>query len=164
MLFPQSKAPAERDVRTITLADGQSFKIVVAKPTYVQRFNDEGRHLFVVARNGTGDTWSEYQLGRVRDVVLDWEEMYSEADRKIPFSVERLLALFAHDQQIADQVMAIVGEMYRPLARTSLEANGETPAASGEGPTSTPATPSASTEISTASPDSVEPLASPSVT
>ena len=163
MLFPQSKAAAERDVRTITLADGQTFRIVVSRPTYVQRFNDEGRHLFVVARNGTGDTWSEYQLGRLRDVVQDWEDMLGETGNKIPFTADRMLALFAHSQEVADQVMSIVNELYRPLARTALEANAGTPAASGAGPASTPATPSASTETSTASPPSDAPSDFPSV-
>lgn len=163
MLFPQSKAAAERDVRTITLADGQTFRIVVARPTYIQRFNDEGRHLFVIGRNGTGDTWSEYQLGRLRDVVQDWEEMYGETGNKIPFTADRMLALFAHSQEVADQVMSIVNELYRPLARTALEANAGTPAASGAGPTATPATPSDSTPTSTDSQGCAEASDFPSV-
>lgn len=163
MLFPSSKTAAERDVRTITLADGQTFKIVVVKPNYVQRFNDEGRHLFVMARSGTGDTWSEYQLGRLRDVVIDWEDMVTETGHKIPFTVDRMLALFAHDQSIADQVMAIVNEMYRPLDRTSLQANAGMPAASGEDKAdASTETPSGSTPASTLPPDSVGILASPS--
>lgn len=163
MLFPQSAAPAERDLRTITLADGQTFRIVVTRPTYIQRFNDEGRHLFVVARNGTGDTWSEYQLGRLRDVVQDWEDMLGETGNKIPFSVDRMLALFAHSQEVADQVMAIVNELFRPLVRTSLGAHAGTPAASGEAPRASSPTPPVSIPNSTDSPDCDEALAFPSV-
>jgi hypothetical protein len=163
MLFPQSAPALERDVRSITLADGQTFKIVVTKPSYIQRFNDDGRHLFVVARSGTGDTWSEYQLGRVRDVVLDWEDMHGPNGAKIPFTVDRLLSLFGQFPEVVDQVMAIVNEAFRPLARTSLGANAGTPAASGEDNPATPPTPPASTPNSTEPPASDEPSAFPSV-
>jgi hypothetical protein len=128
MIIPKSKSTAP-EPKTITLADGQTFTVLVAKPTFQQRFADEGRE--VLAYGGrTEDAWPEYRLGRIRDAIVDWQDVTNDKDQAIPFTAARLFTLMEAAPEIVTQVTAIANEAFRPLVL--MPPSPEPPATSGE--------------------------------
>ena len=128
MIFPRSTAETPQP-KTVTLADGQTFTVLVVKPNYQQRFNDEGRELHAHAGTAT-DAWSNYRLGRIRDAIVDWRDVTNEKDQPIPFLTGRLLGLMDIAPEVVAQLTDIANEAFRPLALPSLKSN-DPPANSG---------------------------------
>lgn len=138
MIFPTA-SPTQPELKTVTLADGQTFTVSVVRPTYAQRFNDEGRELMAFG-NHSQDAWLNYRLGRIRDSIVDWNDMTNEAGQPVPFTIQRLLALMDAAPEIANQLVEITREAFRPLGVTSLQPH----IGSGEGNKSTTSTPNTS--------------------
>jgi hypothetical protein len=116
--------------KPITLADGQTFQVMVVTPTYGQRFNDEGREMRAYA--GTAeDAWLNYRVGRIRDSIVDWQDVTNEKEQPIPFSTARLLGLMEAAPETVPQLMAIANEAFRPFLLPALKQPQDT---SGAGP------------------------------
>lgn len=163
MILPKAKSSAAQP-KTIVLADGQTFTVLVSRPNFQQRFNDEGRELKAYAGTGGPDAWAEYRLGRIRDTVVDWEDMTNEKGQAVPYTFARLLALFEACPEIVPQFKAIANEAFRPLVDPSLTSD-EPRANSGaadESATAPSPTTSEPTSNSDASADSPAPPESPS--
>lgn len=122
------------ELKTITLADGQTFGVLVAHPTHAQRFNDEGRELMAYSNAGP-DAWSNYRLGRIRDAVVDWEDVTNDKGQPIPFTTQRLFGLMDSAPEIVQQLVTIANEVFAPFVIPSLKSM---PDASGEGVDSLP--------------------------
>lgn len=113
MIFPRSAADVPQE-KTVALADGQTFTVLVSRPNYSQRFNDEGRELH--AHAGTAnDAWSNYRLGRIRDAVVDWKDVTNDKGQPIQFSTSRLLVLMDAAPEVVSQLTAIANEAFRPF-------------------------------------------------
>lgn len=151
MILP-SAAAQEPKPETITLADGQTFKVLVTRPNYAQRFEDEGRQLRAYA--GQPDAWAEYKLGRIRSCVVDWTDMTNEKEQPIPYTYQRLLGLMDVAPEVASQLDGIAAECFRPLAQPK-QNSAAPPETSGKAemsiPIPTPGESSASTATSDAS-------------
>lgn len=163
MIFPPGSAAHTPVEHTVTMADGQTFELLVVKPNYQQRFNDEGRELH--AHAGTAnDAWSNYRLGRIRDAVVDWKDVTNEKGQPVPYTFNRLMSLFEAAPEVIRQVVAIANEAFRPLDLPSLKSD-DPPANSGAADasvTSELAQNSDSTANSDGSGTSPEPPESPS--
>lgn len=159
ILRPATSQPPEP--RTITLADGQTLTLVISRPNFQQRFNDEGRELKAYA-GGDPDAWSNFRLGRIRDAVVDWQNVTNEKDQPIPFTFGRLMGLFEVAPEVVAQVVAIANEAFRPLVLPSLKSDAP-PVTSGapDPATSESAANSASTASSDGSEGSPSQLESP---
>lgn len=112
MILPKA-SPTAPEPKTITLADGQTFTVMVAKPSFVQRFADEGRE--VRAYQGAEGGWPEYRLGRIRDSIVDWQDITNDKGQAIPFTAARLFGLMEAAPETVAQITAIANEAFRPL-------------------------------------------------
>ncbi len=116
MIFPRSTAETPQP-KTVTLADGQTLTVLVVRPNYQQRFNDEGRELKAYAGHDP-DGWASYRLGRIRDAIVDWSDVTNDKDQPIPFSTARLLGLMDAAPEVVSQLATIANEAFRPLVLT----------------------------------------------
>lgn len=154
MILP-SVSQAKPEPNPITLADGQTFTVLVVTPTYAQRFNDEGREMR--AYGGTAeDAWLNYRVGRIRDSIVDWQDVTTEKNQPIPFSTTRLLGLMEAAPETVPQLMAIANEAFRPFLLPALK---QPQGTSGAGPAESSQATSPTQSDST--PTSGEPVDSP---
>lgn len=149
MIIPMATT-ATPTPHTITMADGQTFTVLVGKPTFNQRFEDEGREALAFA--GVDNAWAAYRLGRIRAAIVDWQDVTNEKGQTIPFTTQRLLGLLDAAPEVVPQVVAIANEVFRPLVLAKLSANLQT--TSGQADASQPEQPLTSSSDTASSADS----------
>ncbi|MBS0206640.1 MAG: hypothetical protein JSS49_27500 [Planctomycetes bacterium] len=153
MRFPQVSTSQPKP-QTITMADGQTFTVlVIDKPSFHQRFTDEGRELNAYSRNSDPDAWANFRLGRIRDAIVDWRDVTNDKDQSIPFTFQRLTALMDAAPEVVPQLVSIANEVFRPLDLPSVKLPPPDSGETAPSPPETP-TPSDSTATSDASSDS----------
>jgi hypothetical protein len=149
MIF-RSATPDVPVPKTVTLADGQTFDLLTVRPSYTQRFNDEGRLLHARA-SADGDQWSSLRLGRIRDAIVGWSGVTNDKGQEVPFTAARLLQVLDACPETVDQVVAIANEAFAPLEIPAPKAGVSAPPASGaDAPKVTTTTTSTTTSDSTA--------------
>lgn len=130
MILPQPK-PKSTEPHVVTMADGQTFRVIVTEATYQMRFNDEGRELAAFGGGGGPDAWMNYRLGRIRDAVIDWLDVTNDKQQPVPFTTDRLLALMDVAPEIIPQLVEISNKVFAPLELASLKSP-DKPKTSGE--------------------------------
>jgi hypothetical protein len=150
MIFTQPTAQTPVP-KTIRLADGQTLTVLVVKPTYHQRFRDEGFN--AMAWTGAPDGWVNFRLGRIRDAIVNWEDVRNEQGQLIPFDAHKLLGLMEAYPETVEQLSDIANEAFRPLviAAPSKPSSKDSGAAAGNESTANGQTPSGSTATDSAS-------------
>lgn len=124
MKFPKPEA-VETVSRTVTLADGQTFDLLLKPPTLAERMNSDG--LQALAYANTPDGWANLHLYRFNAVIIGWANVTEDADppevlpegepvkvepKPVAFSQEKLRALIAACPETISQVQRIAAEPF----------------------------------------------------